>query len=182
MMNRTIQLRSAAIPFYKAVNPEPILTGKVAKVPAKDKRYVEIAERVKFGKWQFGVVQKDKTIEVKIMPQAPRNAVAIVGVSGSLDHHHHKSDIAKSNISEYERSTKHALTRSFIATQEPLPDHPQHPRTAEQIDVRDFHERWTLDHRARTVNDMKLGANKLTNYVLAKRTSAPAVAAPEVKK
>ena len=175
-MQRTIQLKGAAIPFHKALNPAPILTGKAHAHADKGYRVAETACAVKFGRWAFGVSVPGKKTQVKLNTQAPRNALAIKGVSGSLSHHHHKSDIAKSNLAEYERSTKHALSRDFFAKKAPLADHPLHIRTADPIEAREFAERWHLDHTCRNLNDMARGPEKLQNFILAKKPAAVAEA------
>lgn len=178
-MQRTIQRKGAAIPFHKAFDPAPVFTGKTPKVAGKGYRLANVPAEVTTTKWMFNTVVPAKTVQAKLNPQAPRNALAVKGVSGSLSHHHHQSDIAKSNISEYERSTKHALTRDFFAKKAPLADHPLHIKTADPFETREFSERWWLDHMNRNVNDMARGPEKLQNYVLAKK-SAPAPA--EAKK
>lgn len=175
-MQRTAQLKGAAIPFHKAFDPAPVLTGKAPKVADKGYRFVNVPAVVKKTRWMYNIVVPATTVQVKLNPQAPQNALVLKGVSGSLAHHdHHRSDIAKSNIAEYERSTKHALTRDFFAKKAPLVDHPLHIKTADPLETREFSERWWLDHMNRNLNDMARGPEKLQNYVLAKKSPSAEV-------
>lgn len=75
-------------------------------------------------------------------------------------HHHGPSSIAKSNMQDYVDSIHLSKTRDFFAPKEAIPDHPLHPRFADPMEVRAFHEKTYLDCR-QIVNTNPLGFNKL---------------------
>ena len=101
-----------------------------------------------------------------------------------LKHHHSgPSAIALANMQDYSDSVHLSKSRNFLAPKEPIPDHPLHPKIADPMEVRAFHERYYLDCR-QIVNTNPKGYNPIVLPYDKKPVDAKAAAAatPQLKK